>query len=560
MNTPLICGLCTTYGRVAHLEECIQCFLDQDYPNKRLLVYNTYHGQELCGDFKDVQIVNAPSRPPSLGECRNAAISMLPDDCIIVLLDDDDLTLSNHFSNYAKHFDGTAQWVWLSHHFFMLGYRIRGVTQGGHKLVAFTKQTWQQVGGYPNRDCGCEREFTTKLIPLPGRRVTLAPKEVSYIQHWGNGTYKIDGLGVDHPGRPTGHDRVADHVKHLADSGAIPTGKVDLEPETLHDYREMAHHFLDHPEAYNPDLTNFTRIGIGDVAPYVGNPEALKPWPSVTVVYINVPADNEHIELANRFVSSYVKCPPGLPHETMIVCNGIGPGEAARKIYQCLPNCKVIQHDDTGWDIGGFIAASHQCNTDIMVCFGGQGYFKRGGWLIRMVEAWKEHGPGMYGSLASYEVSPHLNTTGFWCPPKLLREYPRPVTTRETRYDFEHGPNAFWKLVAKQGLPALLVTWDGIYNWTRWREPRNGFRAGSQEDCLTYFKHTHIYDNMLEPHLRFAMRQNSDTITDLAFIKARRRKDISLAYLGASTAHFREAHKGEDQREAAINQSHPVTR
>jgi hypothetical protein len=557
---PFITWLTLTYGRVNHLEEAIGCWLEQDYDGPReMLIVNSFTPQVLHGDFPNVRIVNLPVRPPNIGALRNTAIQHAQDG-IILMVDDEDLVLPHHTSNYVKHFDEKTQWVWPEKAFFMLGYQIKGITTANPKVAAFTKRAWEYLGGFPNRNCGCERDFITKLITIPGKRVELAPKEVSHIRHWGNGNFKASGLGEDRPGFPTAHDRISIHTHNLAASGSIPIGDVELQPETLHDYREMAHHFLDHPEAYQPELNHFKRIGVGEVPAYTADVEKLKPWPSVTVVYINVPGDNEHIEFANRFVSSYVACPPGLPHETMIVCNGIGPGEAARKVYQCLPKCKVIQHDDTGWDIGGFIAASHQCNTDIMVCFGGQGYFKRGGWLIRMVEAWKEHGPGMYGSLASYEVSPHLNTTGFWLPPRLLMEYPWPVASRETRYDFEHGPKALWKLTAKQGLPVFLVTWTGIYNWTRWREPRNGFRAGSQEDCLTYFKHTHIYDNMLEPLMRFGMRQNSDTITDLEFIKARRRKDIALESIGASREHFRQTHKGEDLREAAVNQSHPVTR
>ncbi len=67
--------------------------------------------------------------------------------------------------------------------------------------------------------------------------------------------------------------------------------------------------------------------------------------------------------------------------------------------------------NDAGWDIAAFQDVAGQTDCEMLVCLGESVYFHRPGWLKRMVEAWKVHGPGMYGFWASYLVRAHLNTT-----------------------------------------------------------------------------------------------------------------------------------------------------
>lgn len=239
--------------------------------------------------------------------------------------------------------------------------------------------------------------------------------------------------------------------------------------------------------------------------------------PSIEVVYIFVPSDPLHQNLAQRFVDSYRNHPPGAEHTTTIICNGGPPSPEQQALFNPLPNVKFLEHDDSGWDIGGFVKASHHSHAEMMLCLGGPGYVKRTGWLARMREAWVKHGVGFYGSLATYEVRPHINTSGFWCHPQMLRSYPHRVVTKEERYAFEHGYNSLWLTVLNAGLPALLVTWCGEYNWWHWRLPNNVYRRGDQSNCLTYFKHTDLFD-IASPADREGMSALADTVTDPHFI------------------------------------------
>lgn len=240
--------------------------------------------------------------------------------------------------------------------------------------------------------------------------------------------------------------------------------------------------------------------------------------PSVTLVYIYVPGNAEYDKFTQRFVASYLKFKSGIAHRTMIVCQGRKPAGETLESLMMLPNCSFYVHNNSGWDIGAFITVSRIIPEDMMVCFGSSAYFKREGWLARMVDVWQKHGPGFYGSLASYEISPHINTSGFWCPPRLLSEYPLRVQTKAQRYDFEFGKNALWKWCLKNGVKARLATWDGEYEWPDWRKPDNIYRRGDQSNCLAFFHHNENFERA-SAEKREQMSKFADTLKDAQYIK-----------------------------------------
>lgn len=248
--------------------------------------------------------------------------------------------------------------------------------------------------------------------------------------------------------------------------------------------------------------------------------------PNVTLVYIHVPGDEKHWRYAREFVDTYSKFPPEYPHKTIVVCQGKPAVPLVQGLFKPL-NPVYHQHDDSGWDIGGYIAAmqsivpSANTATDCVVCLGGSAYFQKAGWLKRIAEAWLKYGIGFYGATPTHEVSPHLCTSGFWTHPEILKAYPIKVINRETRYDFEHGPNACWKMVANNGLPVKLVTWDGEFDWQDWRKPPNIYRRGDQSNTLMCWHHYLEYEKAT-PELKATMANHSDTLTDphyLALLK-----------------------------------------
>lgn len=260
-----------------------------------------------------------------------------------------------------------------------------------------------------------------------------------------------------------------------------------------------------------------------------------KSKPSVVMVYVHVPGDVEHLSLTKRFVETYLKFPPEYPHRTIIVSQKEKPNDEMRQLLLKLPNASFYIHDDTGWDIGAFIAVSRIVSDDFMVCFGGTSYLQRAGWLKRMVDVWRQEGPGYYGTLGTYEISPHINTSGFFCLPELLAEYPYRIDTKADRYEFEHGSLALFKRCLANGIRTRIVTWDGSYEWPDWRKPPNVYRRGDQSNLLTCFRHTDNYQRAA-PAVQKRMAELADTLTDPVFLKLRQARP-TLARVVAHQTH-----------------------
>lgn len=241
---------------------------------------------------------------------------------------------------------------------------------------------------------------------------------------------------------------------------------------------------------------------------------------TATVVYIFPVCAPEYHDYALRFVDSYHAHPPGAAHDTLVVVNGGAATAEVRCLFSSLPGLRFLERGNEGKDIGGFIAAAKTLSTDLMVCFGSHGYFWRAGWLKRMVEARQKHGPGLYGSSASFEVLPHLNTVGFWVDPKLLAAYPWPVVTDEDRYNFENqrtqDNRQFWKWVYRLGHAVLLVTWTGEYEWWNWRSPPEIFRRGGQTAMLAWWKQTDVWRDC-SPRERARFVSDTDILRDRRF-------------------------------------------
>lgn len=208
----------------------------------------------------------------------------------------------------------------------------------------------------------------------------------------------------------------------------------------------------------------------------------------VALLYVCVTHGRDSVTLAGRFASTYRRHGPGCDHDTIIVCNG---GPLATELALIFSNLRPQywpRRNDPGWDISAYIEAAHTlcASYDMVMCCGASAYFHRAGWLQRFVEAWQKHGPGFYGTFSSFLIRPHLQTNGFCCPPALLREWKEPVTSREKRYEFEHGQTALWHRAAI----ACLVTWDGEWGVRQWRKPDNILWRGDQSNCLLWNNHS----------------------------------------------------------------------
>jgi hypothetical protein len=179
---------------------------------------------------------------------------------------------------------------------------------------------------------------------------------------------------------------------------------------------------------------------------------------------------NTYVPLARRFVSTYMNHPPGeSDHEVhVLVTNGNGRFISGyQKLFEPMI-CGFMMHDNIGKDIGAYQQFSESSDADLIVFCGAPVRFTRSGWMDRIVQAYIENGPALYGCWGFHQPADHIRTTAFWCPPLVLNSYPYRIGTGE-RYEFEHGGRSITNHTAKLGLERYMVTWEGVYPRDHWR-------------------------------------------------------------------------------------------
>ena len=223
----------------------------------------------------------------------------------------------------------------------------------------------------------------------------------------------------------------------------------------------------------------------------------------VCIAYIAVALGPITPDYASRFVATFKEYPPGHDADVMVICQGGPLSTELAMIFAPLNPIYYPRPNDPGWDISAFQdAARGPCaDYDAVLWLGESNYFHREGWLKKLVDAWKMYGPGMYGPYASNAIRGHLNTTAFFCAPSLVRQYPFRAADRPSRMEFEHGENALWRRANKNGLPVMMVTWDGAWQPRVWRMPKNIIWRGDQSNCLMWCNHTDGFNN-INPHQR----------------------------------------------------------
>jgi len=161
-SLPLVSCICPTYNRPPRyqhlLEEAIESFLRQDYPNKELIVINDCPGQELICDEPGVRVVNVAERFPSLGDKRNAGVGLARGE-LIAPWDDDDIMLPWQLSHSverlgdADYFNPRCYWLLDSDGFHE---KPLDLTVGYYSLnmSLFRRAAFEGVGGYPSVNLG----------------------------------------------------------------------------------------------------------------------------------------------------------------------------------------------------------------------------------------------------------------------------------------------------------------------------------------------------------------------------------------------------------------------
>lgn len=215
----------------------------------------------------------------------------------------------------------------------------------------------------------------------------------------------------------------------------------------------------------------------------------------VSVVFVRVNGKDQYSQPAKRWLESYLKFKPNIPHEVVVV-NRYKDSQDA--LFDEVAS-RYVRYDGMGWDCGTWQFAGRNIEADLLVCFNTRTYITGNGWLDRFVDCVSENGKGVYGPMSSLEVAPHIRTPCMIFQPDIINGYPGIVNDRQNTYQFEsmgfgNIPN-FTLWCRQQGFKTMLITWDGCYDLNEWRNPPNIFRRGDQSNCIVKDGHADLYDN-----------------------------------------------------------------
>ncbi len=213
----------------------------------------------------------------------------------------------------------------------------------------------------------------------------------------------------------------------------------------------------------------------------------------LSITYVYPAGINDYDAKADRFIESYRRNPPGLDHETIVVCNGFSSFAAVQSKFSRLPNVRVLDHDNRGMDIGGYLVAAKDSKSDLMVFFGAHSYFRKPEWMTPVLRSWLRNGDTLYGATGHRgegHVHPHIRTTGFWMRPGLLTEYCPNGINSDRRYEFEHGATCLTSWIKNRGKTPWVVTWESEHHVHHSHGIPGGYHNGDQYNVIFGDKHT----------------------------------------------------------------------
>ena len=213
---PLVSCLTATYGRYKVLQEAVSCFIEQDYPNRELIILNN-HPVPLQCDLPQVTVYNEPGYE-SLGDCRNRLLELANGEYVRTW-DDDDLYLPWAISQGVKWLNGSDafkpkySWDSRKNRHYTLGENVYEASITFRKDVA-VKYGYKKAGGD-------EHEPLMKGI---SDSCIVVPVRPSYCYRWDSGLHRISGT----LGSPDLEKRTGDWMKANNDTGDGIIRKVDL--------------------------------------------------------------------------------------------------------------------------------------------------------------------------------------------------------------------------------------------------------------------------------------------------------------------------------------------
>ncbi len=185
---PFVSCLCPTYRRPKLLENSIACFLAQDYPaDRRELIVLDDAGELQNQIGEGWHIISISRRFRSLPEKFNALAGLAQGE-ILVVWEDDDIYLPHHVSSQVAVME---RHLWSKPSKVLSDYtgqiEEEDATGRFHASLAFTRQAFEQVGGWPLTLRGdFDQQLIARLTAMGQPADPCSVAEPGYVFRWGS--------------------------------------------------------------------------------------------------------------------------------------------------------------------------------------------------------------------------------------------------------------------------------------------------------------------------------------------------------------------------------------
>lgn len=194
MSLPLISCVCPTFGKTKHLNEAVESFHRQDYPNKELIIFNNYPKMDIVYDHPEVTVINYKEDIYSIGACRNEGNKYAKGEYICTW-DDDDISLPDRLFTqisgikaHAKPYAASIINAFYSDSNIILKKIERFMSS------SMVKRKYLVENQYPSVD-NDDQYMYNKLLK-EGKLIYIEANTPKYIYRWGTGTYHVSGLNL----------------------------------------------------------------------------------------------------------------------------------------------------------------------------------------------------------------------------------------------------------------------------------------------------------------------------------------------------------------------------
>lgn len=238
--------LMPTYNRVNHPSRCVdeslEAFLRQDYPERELVIFNDCGQQSLSFTHPLVQVINVSDRSNCLSHAINRAAAYGTGD-LLTLWTDDDIRLPWTLSVSVAALEPLSadsyryEHATIGPHFYSVGGKIVSVVPSAvYQTGIFTRHLFFDIlGGYAlpltqdhDEDMDARARATGRSRPP-----LLVPLERAFlIYRWGDGHYHLSGQLPKFRGDPAQYEAQAARL--------ITPGHFILQPTWLVDYVAQA--------------------------------------------------------------------------------------------------------------------------------------------------------------------------------------------------------------------------------------------------------------------------------------------------------------------------------